>query len=933
MSVISKISNIGGKKKFIAIGVSIVGFILALLLFVYLKVLPWVVNNSAFINCVESGFKKTFGAELVIDSPKLYTSLSPYVKVWVKKISLTKGQDELFVLDNLNASVSWAKLLWHKVELDKLGADYIFVDVPELIKLFPVQQKNAKTPSSMEVEWLDSLFVIKKFLILCDVNSEIKAKIEGNGISVADKQNPKFVRFNIVADLLKENESIRFGLNDNNTVFIKDKKLHIENGILSVNDSKVFIDFESDAKNNFDMTVFSDDFELANIVSLIGTNLLIPNGSEILTFFNDVKGNFDFKINVTNNGTNGKIILNNGYLELVPFANLPVVASNGQIDITNDEIKLSGFSGYYGKNTKNKVALVGSIKDYTKSVDTNIEITGKATNELVEDYLSKLVGVPITLTADSGMRLVIKSIYDKIDILWQGKIAKGNDILVDGASLSPVDYDRAVTADLHFEDNILNIKSINYYIASVLDKNTKGIKPILTIDGNLNMSKNGEIMNIGFAIPKPLPSEFLNVLIGQKMFKGGTIAGDLQYVNTGKFPILDGQILLNKIRIPSQRLSVRNGSLNASKSSIKLNANGRFKRSSYDFNGDIKNNLLFPIVIKDVNLTVDNVDVERLMTSMNNQNTQQVSNISDVSNQVADENDENADDAFTFDTGLLIVERCVLNVVKGFYKDIKFGNLFANLTLNKDGVLEVKSNRFEFAEGISTLKVFCDLKNHDYRIRLGVKDINSDLIATNLLALKKEISGKANGLIMLNTDASMKLNGEIKFSVKNGTIGKVGLVEYVLKFASLFRNPLAMISPSTLVDLVNIPEGNFDNIYGELLLKNNIIEKIMIKSSASQLSSFIVGKFNLETRDATLRIYTKFSNANRGFAGFLRNISLNSLANRIPLSSRNDSNYYESELKQLPPIDADEKDCQVFLTKVDGEVETGNFISSLRKIK
>ena len=206
-------------------------------------------------------------------------------------------------------------------------------------------------------------------------------------------------------------------------------------------------------------------------------------------------------------------------------------------------------------------------------------------------------------------------------------------------------------------------------------------------------------------------------------------------------------------------------------------------------------------------------------------------------------------------------------------------------------------------------------------------------MATTILALKKEITGKASGLISLNTDDSLKLNGSIKFVVKDGTIQKVGLVEYILKFAALFRNPLVMISPSTFSDLVNIPEGNFDKINGDIRIKNNVIENMMIKSSAPQLSSFIVGRYDLETRDATLRIYTKFSNRNKGFGGFLRNISLNSLANRMPLSSSNDSNYYAAEISQLPPIDADEKDCQIFLTKVDGDVEHNNFISSLKKIK
>ena len=65
----------------------------------------------------------------------------------------------------------------------------------------------------------------------------------------------------------------------------------------------------------------------------------------------------------------------------------------------------------------------------------------------------------------------------------------------------------------------------------------------------------------------------------------------------------------------------------------------------------------------------------------------------------------------------------------------------------------------------------------------------------------------------------------------------------------------------------------------------------------------------------------------------MRNISLNNLANRIPISSRSDAHYYAAELKQIPDIEADEKDCQIFLTKVDGDVEHNNFISSLKKIK
>ena len=142
-----------------------------------------------------------------------------------------------------------------------------------------------------------------------------------------------------------------------------------------------------------------------------------------------------------------------------------------------------------------------------------------------------------------------------------------------------------------------------------------------------------------------------------------------------------------------------------------------------------------------------------------------------------------------------------------------------------------------------------------------------------------------------------------------------------------------MISPTTVGDLVNIPDGKFDVIKGELNLKDNVIQRMMIKSSAKQLSSFIIGRYDLNTNDASLRIYTKMSNKGEGFAGFLRNISLNSLANKIPSSARNDSNYYASEIEQIPTLEIDEKDAQIFLTRVDGDVINFNFLSSLKRIK
>ena len=924
--------------KALSILVLIAAIIVLLAITTYLKILPAAVSNELVINFVKDFVKESTGAELVLDKPVLKTELSPQIGFKFEKLILSKDKKELLNVEKFDIKLSFAEVLKHRIILKKLSLDSIFADTNGLMTLVPAQeQKKEQAKSDWKVYWFDSLLSLKKCEILYDLDKDTHVKINGSNMLITKQKEPKFVRFNLAIDINKGKHNIKITLDDRDRVCIKDKKLLIEKALLGINDSKVYIDAYADRDNNVGITVYSKTFAVKNAVELLESDLVVPNGSEMLAFFKDMKGSFDFKISLTNNDINGVVRLNNGSLKIIPMANLPVVANSGLIKISKNDIVLSDFKGWYGTNRRNSFVLGGTVKDYTKSVDTNIEITGVATNDLTQNYLSKLAGCKITLTGDSGAKIIVKSKYNKIDMTMMFKVAKGKDILIEGASLSPVNYDRAVVADLHLDGNMLNIESIRYFIAKELNKETKNVKPILTIDGNMNIATL-KMKNIGFDIPRPLPSEFLNVLIGQKLFKNGTISGNMQVVFPNDIPKLMGNLEMEKVLIPSQRLSVKKASMKTDRNLIKLNASGRFKKSEYDFKGYIKNELIFPIVIKDINLTVDNIDVEKILMSMNNQNTVAVNAqnnkaVNADALAVKNSSDENNDDAYTFNTGLLIVERCILHVVKGKYKEINFGNLFANLTLDNKGILQIKSNRFDFAEGISSLKVYCDLMNHKYNLTLGVKDINSDLIATTLLALKKEISGKAKGLIDIYTDDTLKLNGRILFEVEDGTIQKVGLVQYALNFAAFFRNPLAMISPSTIIDLVNIPEGRFKKINGDLAIKNNIVEKIMIKSSAPQLSAFIVGKYELETGDATLRIYTKFSSKHKGFAGFLRNISLNSLANKMTLGSSTETNYYALELEQLPPLEADEKDCQVFLTKVDGDVQNFNFLSSLKKIK
>ena len=950
------------KSKILAGIVIISGIAVATPFVVYLKILPYAVQNQKVLDYVENYTKKTFGADLSIKNPTLVTELSPNVGFSVENVTLTKNDKILLNLVNFDSSYSLSKIFDKNFVINKLVADKIFVDVNRIMALIPQEDNKPKPGSDWEIDAMDSLLAVKDCEIIYTMQPDVHIHFFGKNIAVNNAEKVKrYLSFDIVTELERAKKKVVLKFADNKKVYIENKKLIVAGSPLKINNSNLFINFDINKKHKFDLELFSKNFSIKDITDLVEAKIIDNNIDEILAYFADLRGSFDFGVKMSNKlskdiSMDGFLKLNKLSCKIVPIDNIPITLTKGKIKFDAKNLTIEDFEGYYDNKISNKIDFKGDVKDYLKTIDMRLVGNAKTTNDFFKLHLSKMIGFPVILAGNADTRVQLTSKNNIFDLKGLFKLDKGTNIIVDDQPLPFENSTRVMVADMHFQDMILDLKSLKYYLDIPKNKlkpvNTNSSKdnksaPVAEIDPNdtsmvhrlifnlessVDVAKNNFVRFIAFEIPEPLPSEIINVIAKQHLLKKGSISGKIAVNYTSKYPYLTGKMTMEKIRIPSQRTFIKKASIDANGNNIHMSADGRFKKSKYDFDADLVNELKFPIVVKNSALAVNYIDVEKFLINSTTSAEQNDQTVEKVNSDVPD-SDDMGEGNIAFDIGNLIIENCDLKLDKGVYKDINFGNLDAKLTLDKNSVLNIQSNKFDFAQGISTLKVNCDLKKYLYYIRLGVKDVESEIIAKSLLNLEKEISGKSMGLIELNSDKNLKLNGQIQFAILNGTIPKIGLVEFVMKVAALFRNPLVMISPSTFSDLVNVPEGNFDKINGKLLLKDNVITSIAIKSSSPQLAAYVAGRYDLEKHDTSLRIYTKFSNRKKGLAGFLRGFSLNALANRIPMSSRNDENFYSSELKELPEIDADEKDCQIFLTKVEGDVEHNNFLSSLKKIK
>ena len=905
----------------------------------YLKGLPYIVSHPKFIQFTQDTVKKYIDADLLIEKPVLHTELSPNIEFKVENLYLSKDNKKLFELRKFNTALSFKKILEKNIIIKKLVAESIYADVNSIQKIIPEQKEKKEQKFDWNIDIFDALLGVRDARIIYEINNGTVIDLKGQHIGVNNAEKvKKNVYFQLYATVSKKGKSVKLALKDNGRVFFENQLFHIENCPFLINNSDIIINLTADKKQNFDINLSSKKLNLNDIIDFLNTQIIENNVNDMLVYFNDINGNLDFKLNIKKDSINGNFKLNRLNFKVKDVDNIPIVITKGNIDLTSTTVTLKGFEGYYDNNPSNKIDFSGTIKDYLNTIDMDLVGNAMARNDFFAKHLTKMTGSNFELKGESPTRVMIKSKNNIFDIVWLFMLKPGQNIKVGNDYLPFEDTLRLMKSDMHLENMVLDIKSLDYHMIEadkILDKEAlkkkraEGKKPvpIFKLSSSIDLAHNNFVKFLGFEIPQPLPSELLNVVLKQEMFKKGKIGGKLRIDNKGEYFVLDGSMNMDKVIIPSQMTFIKAAVLSTENNLIHLNAVGGYRYSKFKFDGDILNELKFPIIVKDVNLSLEYIDALKLLESFNDQ-----TNADDViaTDQRTIKVENSAEE---FDIRNIIVEKCRFHLDKGDYKDTQFGNLDADLTLNKDGVIDIKSNRFDFAEGKSSLHANFDLINKIYNVKLGARDVNTNVIAKTLLDLDNEISGKGSGFLDLTTDDSMKLSGTIKFKVSEGSIEKIGLVEYILKFAALFRNPITMISPAIFSDILNIPDGSFEKITGDLVLDKNVVSGIKIKTYSPQISTYIAGRYNLDNGDTSLRIYTKYSNAKKGIAGFLKNISLNTIANRIPLSSRNDANYYAIELKELPEIDADEKDCQIFLTRVEGDVANNNYISSLKKIK
>ena len=660
------------------------GVLLAGMIFgAYKWALPAYISSASFSNFISEQIKKNCGADLTLKGVNLKTGKE--IAFIVDELSLKKGENKLLELSKIDTLFSLETLFRGKIKVKKILAESVFADVDGLMELAPKEEKKEKKKSSKGIlDFYNVLLGVKK----CSINyNKDNAAIDFQARHmIFDRTGEKkYLHFDFDLNMSKNNHKISVSADDMNRFYMVKGAAYIVDFPVFIENSKIIINAKMARDGKYELNIKGEDFSAMDIAEIVNSNTVVANGSELLAPLKDITGTVNFNVKLINDKFSGNISVGEVNFKIIPLLDMPVKITGGLVDIGTKDIEFKEFEGYYNNKKTNILKMKGSTKDYQKTCDTKLFSDIHVTDDFFKNYLSKMLNTPVNLVGESGSKLLIKSKNGSCDILWFFKLDEGEGFKFGDQSMVLQKHKTLFKVDLSVVKNILKINTINYYITSELKR---GIKPIITMNGNIDMADNMKFLDLNLDIPNPLPSEFLNFLLGHRIFKKGEISGKMSVDNRGNYPYMEGECALDKVFIPAERMYIKSGKLIAKGDYIDIKSEGGFRRSKYKFDGKVNNNLTLPIVVKDMNLTVDNVDVEKILTQP--KPVDREGNVYTALISTGAEGEENQEPQ-PFQKGIVAIEKCGLNVEKGVYKEINFGNLHANMTLDKEGVLNISA--------------------------------------------------------------------------------------------------------------------------------------------------------------------------------------------------------------------------------------------------
>ena len=642
----------------------------------------------------------------------------------------------------------------------------------------------------------------------------------------------------------------------------------------------------------------------------------------------DMKGVLDLAARIRHNNLSFFTKLDDIEFTYIP-KHLKVKFNSGNVLVRNNTLSLNKVNAYAGEMP---VFVDGKIFDFYKNPDMNLYVNAKPTQEFFDQFFNNKALYPIKLKGDVNLASKISGPKDRIASKTEIKIEENSNIYYMGATIGDVNNPVKLYLDNVYTPRGIKINNFKYdkIIASQNNKNFANTQLISSGAVEFLPDNNLAFKNLRVKTENPTDAKIFNIIFTKPFMKQGIFTSDLVINGTTLAPKILGKLDITSIDIPFVDSTIKDVNLDFRPERIFITSKGVVLTNSVNLTAEMRNNLKTPYVIENIKLKLKDLNIDKFTDAIRDYEA----DLYRTKNQTAGTGAEN------YDLSLFVIKNAEIAADTINVKNISAQDFLANLSLNEKMLLDVKDFRFKLAEGLVNGSVKYDFLTNRAKLLMHMKDSNAQIISEALFDLHNQIFGLVTGDVSLSCNAKNNetcmntLEGDGYFIVAQGRMPKLGSLEYLLKAGNLIKGGITGLSINSIIDLITpLKTGEFESISGNMNIENGIAQNINIYSNGKNLNMYLKGSYNFSNSMADMNIYGTLSNDITSVFSKVKNASLNTLFNTIPLVNRNELNPLTmAEINKIPNIDT-QNIYRIFNAEIFGDINGNNYVRTFKWIK
>ena len=689
-----------------------------------------------------------------------------------------------------------------------------------------------------------------------------------------------------------------------------------------INSSK--LDITGKIKENYgNIKIVSNRFNLGDGIKILSLNL--PYSKDLATINSSFTAQYDGKIdniNLDRIRLKGKIYNNKG-------AKSTLIVNNSDFELKNSTLRLPKINARFGQMP---ILFEGKVTNIAQIPNLNMYVNLKPTQEFFDEFYNKKSLYPIKMKGDVNLTSRITGDINNINAKTILNIAENSHLYYMGATIGDIENPVRITTNSTYSQQKIKINNLQYDKIITSQNNKPYAKTQLNASGTLKMLSANNVAFENFKIKTQTPSDakIFNIIFRKPFMKQGVFTSDLVLNGTSLNPKIIGKLGITSIDIPFFDSDITSIDLNFKHNKLFIKSKGTILTNDIQLDAEMKNRLIAPFVVDNVNIKVSDLDVNKITDKLRDFEAEATRKPTSQMNSTQE-----------IDMSQLVVNNANIQADKIKIRNINSDNFTAKLKLNNKKILDVEQFKFDIAQGSVFGKLQHNLNNHRTELDIHLNDANASIMSEALFDLKGQVYGLVDGNFILNCSGDTQdkcfktLSGNGNFKISDGRMPKLGSLEYLLKAGNLFKGGITGLSINSIIDLITpLKTGNFESIAGDIHITNGIADKINVYSSGHDLNMYMTGSYNIVTSVADMVILGSLSKNITTVFGKIKNASLSTLFNTIPgVNDQTEKLLMQEDIAKIPNIKNATDIYRIFAVDINGDINGDKYVKSFKWVK